>query len=297
MVTYQFYCAAQHNGSEMEQMAPVGDKKGRKTVIEMPAERPPFLADPVATSLTVPAVPFAVLAPGPAAATADLPMAAIVPDLVSDANPPLLDPAAEPPSSAQTSRQPTATPALSAATAPESHEEIAVTEPYTTAADAMKDGAEAMKSTMNHTTESVMATGKATFEQVATKSREAIEHGMKSVDEMAGMARGNVEAMLASSRAATSGIEAIAREVADFSRKTFEETTAAARAMTTVKTPNELMQLQNDFAKTQFDAAVAEMSKLSETMVKLMGEVFEPMQARAAVATDKMKSMVGTNGQ
>jgi phasin family protein len=151
-----------------------------------------------------------------------------------------------------------------------------------------------MKNTMTNQTENAMAQGKATFEQVASKSREAIEHGMKSVDEMAGMARGNVEAMLASSRAAAQGIEAIAREVSDFARKSFEETTAAARAMTTVKTPNELMALQNDFAKTQFDAAVAEMSKLSETMVKLMGEVFEPMQARATVATDKMKSMVGS---
>ena len=172
-----------------------------------------------------------------------------------------------------------------------------MTEAYTTAADAMKDGAEQMKNTMNSTTESAMASGKATFDQVASKSRQAIEHSMKSVDEMAGMARGNVEAMLASSRAAAHGIEAIAREVSEFSRKAFEETTAAARAMTTVKSPNELMQLQNDFAKTQFDAAVAEMSKLSETMVKLMGEVFEPMQARAAVATDKLKSMVGNNGQ
>lgn len=174
--------------------------------------------------------------------------------------------------------------------------EIEMTEAYTTATDALKNGAEQIKSTMAGHTENAMAQGKATFEQVASKSREAIEHGMKSVDEMAGMARGNVEAMLASSRAAAQGIEAIAREVSDFARKSFEETTAAARAMTTVKSPNELMQLQNDFAKTQFDAAVAEMSKLSETMVKLMGEVFEPMQARATVATDSMKSMVGKIG-
>ena len=174
--------------------------------------------------------------------------------------------------------------------------ETPMNETYTTAADAMKNGAEAMKTSMHTTTENAMAQGKASFEQVATKSREAIETGMKHVDEMAGMARGNVEAMLASSRAATQGIEAIAREVADFSRKSFEETTAAARAMTTVKTPNELMALQNDFAKTQFDAAVAEMSKLSETMVKLMGEVFEPMQARATIAADSMKSMVGKVG-
>ncbi len=169
-------------------------------------------------------------------------------------------------------------------------------ETYTTAADAMKNGADAMKASMHTQTESAMAQGKATLDQVASKSREAVEQGMKSVDEMAGMAKGNVEAMLASSRAATQGIEAIAKQVSDFSRKSFEEVTAAARAMTTVKTPNELMQLQNDFAKTQFDAAVAEMSKLSETMVKLMGEVFEPMQARATIAGDKMKSMVGKVG-
>ena len=143
-------------------------------------------------------------------------------------------------------------------------------------------------------TETAYANGKAALDQVTTKSKEAIEHGMKSLDDMTTMARGNVEALLASTRAATTGLETIAHQVADFSRKHFEETTAAARAMTTVKTPNELMQLQNDFAKTQFDAAINEMSKLSETLVKLAGEVFEPMQNRVALATDKLKSAATT---
>ncbi len=169
-----------------------------------------------------------------------------------------------------------------------------MTDQFTTAADAMKNGAEQMKSSMTSQGENAMAQGKAAMEQIATKSREAVEHGMKHADEIASMARGNVEAMLASSRAATAGLEAIASQVADFSRKSFEETTAAARAMTTVKTPNELMQLQNDFAKTQFDHAISEMSKLSETMVKLMGEVFEPIQKSATAATDKVKAMASS---
>lgn len=257
-------------------------KKPRiKSVIEMP--------DVAATPVALPVAP---VAPD----EAELPVAAaIVPTLASDASPPLID-AADPDIAVpdDATAGPAPEPTTPAAAAPEPAKETSMNETYTTAADAMKNGADAMKATMNTTTEHAMASGKATFDQVATKSREALEHGMKHVDEIAGMARGNVEAMLASSRAAAQGIEAIAREVADFSRKTFEETTAAARAMTTVKTPNELMALQNDFAKTQFDAAVAEMSKLSETMVKLMGEVFEPMQARATVATDKMKAMVGT---
>lgn len=151
------------------------------------------------------------------------------------------------------------------------------------AADAIKTG-----------TENAVSQGKATLEQMTAKSKEAIETGMKSLDEMSAMARGNVEALLASTKAATTGLETIAHQVADFSRKSFEETTAAARAMTTVKTPNELMQLQNDFAKTQFDAAISEMSKLSETLVKLAGEVFEPVQNRVAVATDKIKTVAAT---
>ncbi len=275
-----------------------GAKRPRvKSVIEMPesdAATPVALAAaPLPVVAPAPLEPVAV-APAAVAPAVDenvgvapaLPVAAPDPvDLVVDANPAAL------------MAEPVAENVHPAAPAVEPQKEAPMNETYTTAADAMKNGAEAMKASVNTTTETAMNQGKAAFDQVASKSREAIEHGMKQVDEFAGMARGNVEAMLASSRAAAQGIEAIAREVADFSRKSFEETTAAARAMTTVKTPNELMQLQNDFAKTQFDAAVAEMSKLSETMVKLMGEVFEPMQARVAVATDKMKSMVGTAGQ
>ncbi len=269
-------------------MAEAGQRKPRtKSVIEMPP------ASPVASSAFTAALPIVapIVDPEPA------PLAEPAAAPASHADQPEVAPV--PVAAALDAALPADVPPITAAPiVPEtSQKDNPMTETYTTAADAMKNGAEQMKATMATTTESAMATGKATFEQAATKSREAIETGMKNVDEFAGLARGNVEAMLASSRAAAQGIEAIAREVADFSRKTFEETTAAARAMTTVKTPNELMQLQNDFAKTQFDAAVAEMSKLSETMVKLMGEVFEPMQARATVATDKLKSMAGTVGQ
>ena len=267
-------------------------KKPRvKSVIEMPADP----AGPTTLAATLAAANPPLVASGSDFADVrDDDGADIAPVAAAEPVPPTASAAAAPEPTPSAAPAPEPTPSVAAA--PEPTKDIPMSDTYTTAADALKNGADAMKASMHTTTESAMASGKATFDQVASKSREAIEHGMKHVDEMAGMARGNVEAMLASSRAAAQGIEAIAREVADFSRKTFEETTAAARAMTTVKTPNELMALQNDFAKTQFDAAVAEMSKLSETMVKLMGEVFEPMQARAAVATDKLKAII-TPGQ
>lgn len=149
---------------------------------------------------------------------------------------------------------------------------------------------ETTQETVKTTAEAALHSSKAAMEQMTAKSREAVEQGMKSLDEVTDMARGNVEALMASARTAAAGIEQIATHIADVSRKSFEEASNAARAMTSAKTPNELMQLQSDYSKGQFDAAVAEFSKLSEMMVKLAGEVMEPMQNRIALATEKMKA-------
>ncbi|MFZ4689094.1 MAG: phasin family protein, partial [Polymorphobacter sp.] len=143
---------------------------------------------------------------------------------------------------------------------------------------------------LNTSAEAAMTSGKAAMEQITAKSKEAVESSMKSLDEMTDMARGNVEALLASARAASTGIESITSHISEVSKKSFEEASAIAKSMTSAKTPNEMMQIQSDFAKTQYDSAVAEFSKLTEMMVKLAGEVMEPVQNRVAIATDKMKT-------
>lgn len=43
-----------------------------------------------------------------------------------------------------------------------------------------------------------------------------------------------------------------------------------------------MFKFQSDFAKSQFDVAVADFSKLTETVVKLAGEVAEPIEPRCA---------------
>ena len=44
------------------------------------------------------------------------------------------------------------------------------------------------------------------------------------------------------------------------------------------------MQLQSDFARAHFNAMIGEVAKLSDTMFKLMTEVFEPLQKQAVTA-------------
>ena len=159
-----------------------------------------------------------------------------------------------------------------------------------TAFETSKDTVKATVSQFNESAEAAMTNGKAAMEQVAAQAKDAVESSMKSLDEMTEVARGNVEALLASARVAAAGFETLAAHISEVSRKSFEATTTTARAMTSVKTPNELFQMQSDFAKAQFDSAVSEFSKLTEMMVKMSGEVMEPVQNRVAITTDKVKT-------
>lgn len=159
-----------------------------------------------------------------------------------------------------------------------------------TTIDAAQDAVRSTAHTLNSQAETALNSGKAAMEQVAAKSKEAVEASMKNLDEMTDMTRANVDALLASARVATTGVETVVAHLTEVSKKSFEEATAAMKQIAAAKTPNELMQLNTDFAKAQFDSAVSEYSKLTELMVKLAGEVMEPMQNQIAIATDKMKS-------
>ncbi len=140
------------------------------------------------------------------------------------------------------------------------------------------------------TTQTTTDTAAAT-EQFAAKFREMMEKQMAGMTEMTEFAKGNVEALVASAKAATAGAETIATTVVEHGRKRFEDTSAAMRAMASAKTPQEAMQLQSEFARGAFDAGVAMWSKLSETMLKVSGEVSQPLSNRAALATEQAKTL------
>lgn len=254
--------------------------EGKKPGVRAAAPKKTIAKVPTATAAAqavAPAAPAPVAVTAPAAILA-APEAPVAPATVAPAAAPAFVPPA-----AEASAQAVATATLSSNVTP-------IKKDIFTMATAVQDTVDTVKNTVTAQTEHVVAQSKAAFEQMSGKAREAIEKSVKSIDEFTTFARGNVEAMMASNRAATQGLETIAHQIADFSRKHFEATTAAARSMTAVKTPNELMQLHSDFTKTQFDTAVTEFSKLSETVVKVMGEVVEPLQNRFAVAVDKVKT-------
>jgi phasin family protein len=127
---------------------------------------------------------------------------------------------------------------------------------------------------------------------MTAKVKDMMEKNMKSMTDMTEFAKGNVEAMVESAKAAAAGAETLTTHFVETSKKSMEEAQAAFKSMTAAKTPNELMAAQNEFAKAQFDKAVANMSHFSETWMKLAGDVVQPISSRMAVAAETVKKSI-----
>jgi phasin family protein len=124
------------------------------------------------------------------------------------------------------------------------------------------------------------------------RAKDAMAKGTKAIEELVEFSKGNFEAMVASSKVAAKGAEEIAKYSADYGRKSIEGANATAKKFAGVKSPTEFFQLQSEVAKSSLDAMVAEGSKFTESYLKLLGEIAQPIQNRVSVAVEKVKTTV-----
>src|SRR3546814_14578678 len=79
--------------------------------------------------------------------------------------------------------------------------------------------------------------------------------------------KANVEALVESGTIAAKNFETLGQEGVAFARKSFEDTTAALKGYTAVKSPAEFFKPYAENSKKEFDADVAQTSKNSELLV------------------------------
>jgi phasin family protein len=174
-------------------------------------------------------------------------------------------------------------------------------QPAVKPARAAKAGARQIKTgvkNMANQTSKTIETGKIASEQfnavlgdVNARAKTAFEKSAKIVEEFADLTRGNVEAIVASSKVAAKGVETLGQDAADYGRKSFEDASAALKSFAEVKSATDFFRLQGDYARSAFDAAVAESARMSETVLKLAGDVAEPINSRYAVAAERVKTL------
>jgi phasin family protein len=130
------------------------------------------------------------------------------------------------------------------------------------------------------------------FADANGRTQDAVQRTQRVAEELAGLTRANVEAIVESSRVAAEGARSIGQNVVASSRDGVEQAADAIRSLAEAKSPTEYMQLQGEFARASFDRLVAESSKLTESFVKLAGEAFQPLSNRASANAERFNTFV-----
>ena len=130
------------------------------------------------------------------------------------------------------------------------------------------------------------------FGDANERGQDFVKKSQKVAEELADLARANVEAVVEASRVAAEGARSIGQKVVASNRDGIEQAADAIRSLAEAKSPTEYLQLQSELARASFDRTVAETSKLTESLVKLAGEAFQPLSNRATANAERFNTLV-----
>lgn len=143
--------------------------------------------------------------------------------------------------------------------------------------------------TMNTATTEMTETIQAAMKEAAEKAKAALEKSQAALGDMGAFTKGNVEAVVESTKILATGIQEMTKSYAAETKTVVETMQAEIKELAAVKSPAEFFEKQNAMLRKQFDAAVAATSKNSEAMLKLASEAFQPISNRVSLAVEKMK--------
>jgi hypothetical protein len=107
---------------------------------------------------------------------------------------------------------------------------------------------------------------------------------VKNLEDLQQVSKENVDVTLKAMGALSKGTQAIAVEVADYSKKAFEDGSAALEKLFGVKSLDKAIEVQTEYAKTAYEGFVAEATKLSGLYADLAKETYKPFETAMAKA-------------
>ena len=100
----------------------------------------------------------------------------------------------------------------------------------------------------------------------------------KSFEDVQKFSKDNLGVATESYNAVAKGIQAIATDAADYTKKSFETSTAAYEKLVGVKTLDKAVEIQSEFARTAYEAYVAQASKIGAALTNLAKDSFKPFE-------------------
>jgi hypothetical protein len=108
---------------------------------------------------------------------------------------------------------------------------------------------------------------------------------VKNFEELQKFGKDNVEAAQKSFDAVSKSVQAIAAEVADYSKKSFEDSFQTFEKLLGVKSLDKVIEVQQAYLKDAYEGFVAEANKIGGLYVDLAKETYKPFEGYIAKMT------------
>ena len=110
---------------------------------------------------------------------------------------------------------------------------------------------------------------------------------VKNLEDMQKFGKDNADATLKSFGVLSKNFQAIAVEVADYSKKAFEEGAAATEKLIGAKSLDKVIEVQTNYLKSAYEGFVSQSAKLSELYAGLAQETYKPFERTMKTASAK----------
>jgi phasin family protein len=154
----------------------------------------------------------------------------------------------------------------------------------TVSAKAIDQTVAAMKDTVNKAASRVEAS--------QSQVKEGITKSMKTAEEVVAFSQGNVEALIKSGQIWSTGLQDLSKQMVTSIQASYEEAVSAFKALTSVKSLKEAVDLQVGLARSAVEKGVTESSKYTDASFKLAEQALAPISSRVTLAVEKFSKPV-----
>jgi phasin family protein len=106
----------------------------------------------------------------------------------------------------------------------------------------------------------------------------------KNLEDAQKFGKDQMEAVTASATTWTKGVQEIAAQTTDYSKKSFEAAQGLFEKLLGVKTLDKALEIQTDYAKQAYEGMVAQSTKVGELYASLFKDAFKPVEQAIAKA-------------
>ena len=101
---------------------------------------------------------------------------------------------------------------------------------------------------------------------------------LKNFEDIQKLGKDNVDVAMKQFGTVSKGWQAIASEFADYSKKSFEDGSAALEKLFGAKSLEKAIEVQSEYVKTSYESFVAEATKFGELYTDLAKESYKPFE-------------------